>query len=74
LPGSRSVTGTVITYCLELLGDGFTLRPTNSYLETVILGVALITAVLVDQAAQRFSASSVGVCKPKEPGEMAIAS
>jgi ribose transport system permease protein len=52
--GRGTVIGTVVAVLfLGVLGDGFTLLEISSYAQTVILGIALIVAVLVDQAAQK---------------------
>lgn len=56
--GRGTVVGTIIAVLfLGVLGDGFTLLQISSYAQTVILGIALIVAVLVDRAAQRLRVS-----------------
>jgi ribose transport system permease protein len=52
--GRGSVVGTAIAVLfLGVLANGFTLLAISSYAQTVILGIALIVAVIVDQAAQK---------------------
>jgi ribose transport system permease protein len=52
--GRGTVVGTAIAVLfLGVLADGFTLLSISSYAQTVILGIALIVAVIVDQTAQK---------------------
>jgi ribose transport system permease protein len=58
--GRGSVIGTLLAVLLlGVLQNGFTLLQASSNAQTMILGIALILAVLIDQSARRLRASAV---------------
>lgn len=59
--GRGTVIGSVIAVVfLGVMQNGFTLLQVSSYAQTLILGIALILAVLIDQTARRLRARSLG--------------